>query len=392
MFKIKYKMKVNLLIFIQLIIFHYQSRAQLYPSFGAEIQVSINGLGFDAMEPFLSSDENILFFNSLNAGGNTNLHYAHRVNDSTFNYVGLLNGTVDTTSNHLDAVASMDSTNRFYWVSLRNYPTIFENLHSGAFNGTSVNDVKRVYGNFNISTLGWIIMDAAVSNQGTHLYYCNAFFDFVNNSCGAGVPCSASIGVAQKINDSTFNKLPTTDAIFALVNDTNYLVYAPQVSIDGLELYFTRLLKNTFNTQVCVAVRNSINDNFSAPQIIHQNNGFAPEGPTINADKTKLYYHQKDGTGLHKIYLRYRTNSVDQVETKLEQKILIYPNPVNHKLNLFFNVPEMEIAMSLFSLDGRILYSCSNQKYIDFTGFNKGVYILKVCTSSNLYFERILKD
>jgi hypothetical protein len=176
--------KIFLIIIFQLFIFHFQTKAQLYPTFGAEIPVSINGLTFDAMEPFLSNDENTLFFNSLNAGGNTNLYYAERVDDSTFNYIGLLNGTVDTSANHLDAVASMDSTNRFYWVSLRNYPTIFENLHSGLFNGTTISNVKRVYGNFNIPTLGWIIMDAAVSYQSAQLYYCNAFFDFVNNSCG----------------------------------------------------------------------------------------------------------------------------------------------------------------------------------------------------------------
>jgi hypothetical protein len=384
-------MKSILIIIIQALLFQSIAIAQLYPSFGAEIAVNINGLTFDAMEPFLSADENKLFFNSLNAGGNTNLHYALRVNDSTFNYVGLLNGTVDTSSNHLDAVASMDSTNRFYWVSLRNYPAIFENLHSGFFNGTLVSDVKRVYGNFNIPMIGWIIMDAAVSHQGTQLYYCNAFFDFINSSCGSGIPCSASLGVAQKIDDSTFNKLPNTDAIFALVNDTNYLVYAPQVSHDGLELYFTRLLKNTFNTQVCVAVRNNTNDNFSAPQIIHQNNGFAPEGPSINANKTKLYYHQKDGTGLHKIFLRYRTNSVGHVETKLSSNLLIYPNPVNDKLNINVDVPEVEIALRLFSSDGRILLSCQQQKSIDFSGFNKGVYFLEVRTENTIYFYKIIK-
>lgn len=364
----------------------------MYPTFGAEIPVSINGLTFDAMEPFLSNDENTLFFNSLNAGGNTNLHFAQRVDDSTFNYIGILTGTVDTSANHLDAVASMDSTNRFYWVSLRNYPTIFENLHSGFFNGTNVNDVKRVYGNFNIPALGWIIMDAAISYQGTHLYYCNAFFDFINSSCGAGIPCEAHIGVAQKMNDSTFNKLPNTDAIFSLVNDSNYLVYAPQVSLDGLEFYFTRLLKNTFNTQVCVAVRNNINDNFSAPQIIHQNNGFAPEGPTINGNKTKLYYHQKDGTGLHKIYLRYRTNTVGFVETNMESKLRLYPNPVNDQFNLYFDEKEMLLTLNLYSLDGRILWSGKNQTNIDLSFLNRGVYILKVSTLDSIFVERIVKE
>jgi hypothetical protein len=60
------------------------------------------------MEPFISLDGNTLFFNSLNSGGNTNLYYATKVNDSTFNYVGLVGGTYDPSPNHLDAVASIN--------------------------------------------------------------------------------------------------------------------------------------------------------------------------------------------------------------------------------------------------------------------------------------------
>ena len=54
-----------------------------------------------------------------------------------------------------------------------------------------------------------------------------------------GVPCEAMLGIAQKVNDSTFDKTAYSDAILENVNDTAYLVYAPQVSGDGLELYFT---------------------------------------------------------------------------------------------------------------------------------------------------------
>ena len=65
--------------------------AQFYPTFGPEIKVSINGLTFDAMEPFISLDGNTLYFNSLNSGGNTNLYYATKLNDSTFTFIGSIN-------------------------------------------------------------------------------------------------------------------------------------------------------------------------------------------------------------------------------------------------------------------------------------------------------------
>ncbi len=67
---------------------------QIYPSFDSEIEVTINGLLFDAMEPFISLNGNHLFFNNLNDGINTKLYYATKINDSTFNYVGELIGKI----------------------------------------------------------------------------------------------------------------------------------------------------------------------------------------------------------------------------------------------------------------------------------------------------------
>jgi hypothetical protein len=66
--------------------------AQSYPVYGDEIKVFISGYADHAMEPFLSPDGNTMFFNNLNSGDSTRLHYAARVDDSTFTYMGLVSG------------------------------------------------------------------------------------------------------------------------------------------------------------------------------------------------------------------------------------------------------------------------------------------------------------
>jgi len=190
--------------------------SQNHPAFGPETNVTINGLTFDAMEPFISPDGNTLFFNSLNSGGNTNLYFATRVDDTTFTYAGPVGGTYDSSPDHLDAVASLDSMDNFFWVSLRGYPVPMENLHRGIYSAGTVSSITRVHGDFNIHEFnypfGWLIMDAAINHHGDQLYFCNALFDFSNTTC-AGVPCEAKLGVAQKVNDTTFNKLLNSDAI-----------------------------------------------------------------------------------------------------------------------------------------------------------------------------------
>nr|WP_321230782.1 hypothetical protein [uncultured Psychroserpens sp.] len=283
------------------------SESLTYPSFGSEIEVIINGLSFDAMEPFLSPNGNYLFFNNLNDGINTKLYYATKINDSTFNYVGELMGTNQTTSPHLDAVADMDIDGNFYWTSTRNYPTELNNLFHGTFNSGNVNTIARVQGDFNMNTPGWLVMDHGISLDGEFLYFNNARFDDTN--CQG--PCETTLGIAQKVNATTFSTLPNSSSILQNINDANYIYYAPCISSDNLELYFTRYLKGEITSstafQICVAVRSNASSEFSIPKVLFSETiANLIEAPTLTVDKNIIYYHQKT-TNSHKIVMRYRT-------------------------------------------------------------------------------------
>ena len=277
-----------------------------YPSFGSELDVNIIGLSFDAMEPFISPDGNYLFFNNVNDGIDTKLFYATKINNSTFTFVGELTGTNQTTAPHLDAVADMDSNGNFYWTSTRNYPTELDNLFHGTFNSGNVLNIERVHGDFNMNIAGWLIMDHGISLDGEFLYFNNARFDG-QNCQGA---CETHIGVAKKENVTTFNKLPNSTSILQNINDANYIYYAPCISSDNLELYYTRYLKGqiTPNTvfEICVAIRNNSLDSFSVPKVLFSETiSNIIEAPTLTVDKKIMYYHKKTGSS-HKIVMRNR--------------------------------------------------------------------------------------
>jgi len=277
-----------------------------YPSFGSEISVTINGLSFDAMEPFISSDGTILFFNNKNDGINTKLFYAIKVDDTTFTFVGELAGTNQTTQPYLDAVADMDSSGDFYWTSTRNYPDELDNLFYGKFNSGVVSNIGRLQGDFNLDTPGWLVMDHGISTDGQFLYYNNAKFDDTN--CQG--PCETTLGIAQKSNATTFNTIPNSDSILQNINNANYIYYAPCISSNNLELYYTRYLKGTIteNTvfEICVSVRNNSSSEFSIPKVLFSE--FIVnliEAPTLTLDMKKMYYHKKV-LGTHKIFMRIR--------------------------------------------------------------------------------------
>lgn len=275
-------------------------------SYGKEVSVVINGWTFDAMEPFISPDGETLFYNSLNDGINTKIYFAEKVNDSVFNYAGELKGVNQENPPHLDAVPDMDIYNNFFWTSTRNYPAELDNLFYGVLVDGTVTNIGRLQGDFYKNIPGWIVMDHGVSTDGQHLYYNNARFS--ENDCQG--PCEAELGIAQKINESTFETVPGSSLLLENVNNPDYIIYAPHISSDDLELYFSRYLQGTLysetKVEICVAVRTATSAPFSKPLVLFSGNiSNIVEAPSLTLNKNIMYYHRK-ADDVHKIVMRYR--------------------------------------------------------------------------------------
>ena len=271
------------------------------------VQITINGYSSDAMEPFISPDGNTLFFNSINDGNNTKIYYATKVDNTTFTFEGELEGANETQAAQLNAVADLDALNNFYWTSVRDYPAQIDNLHHGTYTNGAVYDVGRVQGDFYNTNPGWLIMDHGISHDGKFLYYNNARFDETN--CLG--PCETFLGIAKWISPKNFMKTADSDDMLQNINDSNYIYYAPCITTDNLELYYTRYAKGivTANTlaEICVATRAANTDVFSKPVVLFSNtigNGII-EAPTLTTDKQLMYYHQKVN-GMHVIMMRER--------------------------------------------------------------------------------------
>lgn len=74
--------------------------------------------------------------------------------------------------------------------------------------------------------------------------------------------------------------------------------------------------------------------------------------------------------------------------------VLIYPNPVNNKLFIHTNVGK-KLQMSLLDISGKLFMSKeinSNSETIDISHFAPGIYILKLNSTSNTLYKKILKE
>ena len=262
--------------------------------FTAPVKVNVTGYNGTIMEPSLSRDGNTLLFNNLNAAPeNTNLHWATRVNDSTFEYKGEINGinTID-----LEGVPSLDESGELYFVSTRNYANTLSTLYQSEFANGLATNVRLVEGLSKMQA-GWLNFDVEVSADGGTLYFVDGLFN------QGGTPTTADLAIAKK-NGSGFQRVSNSNSLLQNVN-TNALEYAACISVDQLELYFTRVetpITASSSPSIFLARRQTVNEPFGVPFKIESIKGFA-EAATIAPDQKTIYFHMKenDKFGLYMI-------------------------------------------------------------------------------------------
>jgi Tol biopolymer transport system component len=246
-------------------------------------RVTIRGYDGHAMEPFITRDGRYLLFNNLNDPAvNTNLHFAERIDDLTFQYKGELGG-VNTPA--LEGVPTMDRHHVFYFVSPRSYDKTFSTIYRGHFANGRVTGVELVPG-ISRKEPGIVNFDVEVSPDGNVLY-------FVDSRFARGGPETADIVIAER-RGSAFQRVRNSDHIMQHVN-SDALEYAPCISADGLTLLFTRArVGMTGGAAIYLATRTGTAEPFGKPLRLAALEGFV-EAPTLSPDERSLYYHRRDG-------------------------------------------------------------------------------------------------
>lgn len=115
------------------------------------------------------------------------------------------------------------------------------------------------------------------------------------------MPDAANIAIAIN-SGSSFTRDPNSAIIMANVNTNNNLEYAPAISADGLELFFTRFDPDTSEAHIYRAVRSNTSSLFGVPQLVSAIEGQV-EGPALSPDEKSLYYHRVNTqTDMREIY------------------------------------------------------------------------------------------
>lgn len=260
----------------------------LTSEFTNEQKVTITGYSLDAMEPFISKSGNYLFFNNLQGVNGKELYYAERVDATTFEFKGEIQGVNSTT---VDGNPTMDEHNNFYFISTRNIDTGIKTIYGGVFNNGTVTGLHEINGTINIPTPFWINMGVEISKNGNTLFASNAKFNI-----GENFPHKGNIRFAIK-NGNEFNIPSNETDILANINTEGAIEYAGELSANELELFYSQVtLSNPPVFKLYYAKREQKFETFGNPISITEPfegniNAFV-EGPSLSNDGKKLYYHK----------------------------------------------------------------------------------------------------
>lgn len=258
--------------------------------------VEIIGYSEDAMEPCISPDGRYLFFNNSNGDRvDTHVHFAERVAGTKFRYLGILEGS---RSLKKDMAPTMTVDGRVIFTTLRSFDKDHRSLYCGIFKNNRLTDVAPVSGDLAPSQPFWIDMDCGVDPVGKVLVVSRAqFLPF------QGVPSKCDLFLARKKADGSFMTDSDSDTVLKTVNSAE-LEYAPAITADGLELYFTRASESSDakkpapNVEIFVSHRPDSHAAFQQPRRLGALQGFV-EAPSLTLDKKELYFHKKDGPSFH---------------------------------------------------------------------------------------------
>jgi len=269
-------------------------------------EVSIVGYSGDAMEPFISRDGNILFFNNLNQPylpdgtvNDTNIHYAVRVDDVTFEYKGPVSGAATDNigdTNELEAVPSMDDNGKFYFINTMYYldensPDYLRSIFRADFSDGVLSDIESLPNlkadrpaNQN-PAIGELDFGVEIDPSGNILYFDEGIFT------GNPFPDESDIGIAVKNSSGEFTVDPDSDYKMENIN-TDALEYASSISSDSTEIFFTRYGGGT-DFGIYSAVWSPVSGQWTDIRRIEAITGDTTEAPAISPDGHLLYYHKR---------------------------------------------------------------------------------------------------
>src|SRR3989344_2004957 len=244
-----------------------------YGDFGAPELVTIEGYTGTVQDPWIMSDDQYIIWESRTdvPGAVSDVYYAKKIDYKTFSLVGKVQGLPSSGV----AAAKTDTAGNIYFLSSL-YSAQGITIGHGTFADGAVTNMAPTIG---ISKSWNSNMSAAPSRDGKYLV-----FEDISNV--------ATLAIAKKNADGTFTRLANSADIMKNITDQFSVAYAPSLSNDNLELFFTAPPSTNKHSMIYVARRTSITEPFGVAEAINTFEDGLSEAPSLSLDGKHLYFHK----------------------------------------------------------------------------------------------------
>ncbi len=173
-------------------------------------------------------------------------------------------------------------------------------------------------------------------------------------------------------------------------------VYEGSISLDSLNNVLTIMLDSPFEytgKNLCVLTERTEEDGEEFKRVYFM---YTADTDILGEGRTMYYASQNipfgpDSEGFKRDHYPDVSLLIDESGTSIEKveadsRIIIYPNPVQDK----FYIQGEYVSAELFSANGNLMQVLQGKKYVDMSGYAKGIYFLKVQTDTTAEVVKIL--
>lgn len=86
--------------------------------------------------------------------------------------------------------------------------------------------------------------------------------------------------------------------------------------------------------------------------------------------------------------IHWKPSAVNIEEARMENKTNVFPNPTKDQIIIEC---EQFISVELYNINGRLIYK-GDDKVLDVSVFETGLYVLRVITENEVYIEKVIKQ
>ncbi len=188
------------------------------------------------------------------------------------------------------------------------------------------------------------------------------------------------------------------------INNPAFLNWTPYIAPDDSYLIFSRHINNG---DLYIAFHDTLTDQWTKPVSMGStiNTAYQERFPNISPDGKYLFFTRNNASNQHDIYWVKADSLIASIKKKVlgetaineskETRIKVFPNPINGELTISFGTnPSKRVTTGIYNTEGKLALSKvfinTTTETIDLSGFQTGIYMVRVFANGVCYEEKII--